>query len=109
MAAGAGLTGARVGRLDRPLAAAQRSLPGDNRGHGMAAVRLERAGEIAVIESDNPPVNALSHAVRATLASRLDEAMADAAVKAVVIVCPGRTSGAGADINELGKPRSPPV
>src|SRR5690348_3810424 len=75
----------------------------------MADVRLERAGEIAVIEIDNPPVNALSHAVRAALASRLDEAMADDAIKAAVIVCAGRTFVAGADINELGKPRSPPL
>ncbi|MGB8182447.1 MAG: enoyl-CoA hydratase/isomerase family protein, partial [Stellaceae bacterium] len=75
----------------------------------MAEVRLERAGEIAVIEIDNPPVNALSHAVRAALASRLDEAMADDAIKAVVIACAGRTFVAGADINELGKPRSPPL
>ncbi|MGH7014220.1 MAG: 3-hydroxyacyl-CoA dehydrogenase NAD-binding domain-containing protein [Stellaceae bacterium] len=75
----------------------------------MAEVRLERAGDVAVIEIDNPPVNALSHAVRAALASRLDEAMADAAVKAAVIACAGRTFVAGADINELGKPRSPPL
>ncbi|HEV2162564.1 MAG TPA: 3-hydroxyacyl-CoA dehydrogenase NAD-binding domain-containing protein [Stellaceae bacterium] len=75
----------------------------------MADVRLERAGEIAVIEIDNPPVNALSHAVRAALASRLDEAIADEAIKAAVIVCTGRTFIAGADINELGKPRSPPL
>jgi len=75
----------------------------------MVDVKLERAGEIAVIEIDNPPVNALSHAVRAALASRLDEAMADDAIKAAVIVCAGRTFVAGADINELGKPRSPPL
>ena len=75
----------------------------------MAEVRLERAGEIAVIEIDNPRVNALSHAVRAALASRIDEAMTDDAVKAVVIACAGRTFVAGADINELGKPRSPPL
>ncbi|MDE2513095.1 MAG: enoyl-CoA hydratase/isomerase family protein, partial [Alphaproteobacteria bacterium] len=64
----------------------------------MAEVRLERAGEIAIIEIDNPPVNALSHAVRAALASRIDEAMTDDAVKAVVITCAGRTFVAGADI-----------
>ncbi len=75
----------------------------------MAEVRLERAAEIAVIEIDNPPVNALSHAVRAALAARIAEAMADGAVRAAVIACAGRTFVAGADINELGKPRSPPL
>jgi len=75
----------------------------------MAEVRLERAGDIAVIAIDNPPVNALSHAVRSALAARIDEAMADAAVKAAVIACAGRTFVAGADINELGKPRQPPL
>jgi 3-hydroxyacyl-CoA dehydrogenase len=48
----------------------------------MAEVRLERIGEVALIEIDNPPVNALSHAVRGALAARIDEAMADTAVKA---------------------------
>jgi 3-hydroxyacyl-CoA dehydrogenase len=75
----------------------------------MAEVRLERIGEVALIEIDNPPVNALSHAVRSALAARIDEAMADAAVKAAVIACAGRTFVAGADINELGKPRQPPL
>ncbi|MDE2228583.1 MAG: enoyl-CoA hydratase/isomerase family protein [Alphaproteobacteria bacterium] len=74
----------------------------------MAEVRLEHAGDVAVIEIDNPPVNALSQAVRVALAARLGEAMADGTVKAAVIACAGRTFVAGADINELGKPRSPP-
>jgi len=75
----------------------------------MVDVRLERAGEVAVIEIENSPVNALSHAVRAALAARIAEAMADTAIKAAVIACAGRTFVAGADINELGKPRQPPL
>ncbi len=75
----------------------------------MAEVGLERVGEVALIEIDNPPVNALSETVRIGLAARIAEAMADDAGKAAVIACAGRTFIAGADINELGKPRQPPL
>ena len=75
----------------------------------MAEARIERAGEIAVVVLDHPPVNALSHALRASLAVRLAEAMGDDAVKAVVIACAGRTFVAGADINELGQKRAEPL
>jgi 3-hydroxyacyl-CoA dehydrogenase len=75
----------------------------------MAGVRLERVGDVALIEIDNPPVNALSQAVRTELAARIAEAMADDAAGAAVIACAGRTFVAGADINELGKPREPPL
>ncbi len=70
-------------------------------------VRLE--GKVAVIEIDNPPVNASSHAVRAGLAAALAQANADAAASAIVIACKGRTFVAGADIREFGKPPAPPA
>ncbi|MBV8091378.1 MAG: enoyl-CoA hydratase/isomerase family protein, partial [Alphaproteobacteria bacterium] len=56
----------------------------------------------------NPPVNALKHEVRAGLADALRQARDDAAVKAVVIACAGRTFFAGADITEFGKPPQAP-
>ncbi len=59
---------------------------------------------IAVITTDNPPVNALGHAVREGLVAGIAAAMADAAVRAVVVSCKGRTFYAGADITEFGKP-----
>ena len=66
------------------------------------------AGDVAVITIDNPPVNALSAAVRAGLAEALAAAKIDPGVKAIVIACAGRTFCAGADITEFGKPpRSP--
>jgi 3-hydroxyacyl-CoA dehydrogenase len=50
----------------------------------------------------------LSHAMRSGLVEALSRARADAGVKAIVIVCAGRTFIAGADISEFGKPvRSP--
>ena len=59
-------------------------------------------GDVGVITLNSPPVNALSAAVRDGLAGGMAAAAADAAVKAVVIVCEGRTFIAGADITEFG-------
>jgi len=67
-------------------------------------VALAVADGIAVITTDNPPVNALGHAVRAGLVEALAVAGADAAVRAIVLTCKGRTFHAGADITEFGKP-----
>jgi 3-hydroxyacyl-CoA dehydrogenase len=74
-----------------------------------APVELLRHGEVAVIRIDNPPVNALSHAVRAGILALLEEVEQDQAVHAAVILCAGRTFVAGADIREFGKPRQPPL
>jgi len=73
-----------------------------------ASVDLRRDGEIGLVIVDNPPVNALKHEVRAGLAAALGQARDDAAVKAVVIGCAGRTFFAGADITEFGKPPQTP-
>jgi 3-hydroxyacyl-CoA dehydrogenase len=59
---------------------------------------------IAIITINNPPVNALGHAVRDGIVQAMQKADADAAVKAVVLICEGRTFHAGADITEFGKP-----
>jgi len=61
-------------------------------------------GDVLIIESNNPPVNALSATVRQGLVDAIDEAEADGNVKAVVIACEGQTFFAGADITEFGKP-----
>lgn len=74
----------------------------------MSTVSLERHGSIGVITVNNPPVNALSQAVRQGLIDRLGEAEADEDCTAVVLVCTGRTFIAGADIREFGKPPAPP-
>ncbi|KQS04579.1 3-hydroxyacyl-CoA dehydrogenase [Sphingomonas sp. Leaf357] len=67
-------------------------------------ITTERHDDVLVIISNNPPVNALGAAVRQGLEAGLKEAAADAAIKAVVIRCDGRTFFAGADITEFGKP-----
>src|SRR6478736_534842 len=67
-------------------------------------VTLTRHENIAVLTLDNPPVNALSHAVRIAALATLKEVFESASVEALVIVCAGRTFIAGADIREFGKP-----
>ncbi len=67
-------------------------------------VDLSKDGEIAVVTVDSPPVNALSADVRDGLDGAFKALAGDAAVKAVVLVCAGRTFIAGADISEFGKP-----
>ena len=57
---------------------------------------------IAVIEINNPPVNALGYAVRKGILDCLKVAEADDAVTAIVIIGSGRTFPAGADITEFG-------
>ena len=66
-------------------------------------VSMETEGEIAVVTVDNPPVNALSAGVRTGLYEAVTQANADDAVKAILIICSGRTYIAGADIKEFGQ------
>jgi 3-hydroxyacyl-CoA dehydrogenase len=70
----------------------------------MSVITSRKDGEVLVVTSNNPPVNALGQAVRAGLADAMAAAAADDAIKAVVIACEGRTFFAGADITEFGKP-----
>ena len=70
-------------------------------------VKYALTGDIGVITVDNPPVNALSRAVRQGLLDALDRAKEDACA-AVLLICDGRTFIAGADISEFGKPVEEP-
>jgi 3-hydroxyacyl-CoA dehydrogenase len=67
-------------------------------------ISTRRHGDILIVTSNNPPVNALGAAVRQGLVAAIEQADADAAIKAVVITCAGQTFFAGADIAEFGKP-----
>ena len=67
-------------------------------------ISTRKHGDVLIIESNNPPVNALSAAVRQGLVDAIEQAEADDSVKAVVIACEGQTFFAGADITEFGKP-----
>jgi 3-hydroxyacyl-CoA dehydrogenase len=67
-------------------------------------ISTSRHGDVLIVTSNNPPVNALGAAVRQGLVAAIEEADGDEAVKAVVIRCEGQTFFAGADITEFGKP-----
>ncbi|HST95641.1 MAG TPA: 3-hydroxyacyl-CoA dehydrogenase NAD-binding domain-containing protein [Microvirga sp.] len=71
-------------------------------------VRLTPTQPVALIEIDNPPVNATSQAVRAGLLGAIRAVEQDPQIAAAVIACAGRTFVAGADIREFGLPPREP-
>ncbi len=71
-------------------------------------ISTRKHGDVLIVLSNNPPVNALSTPVRQGLVDAIAEAEADDSVKAVVIACEGQTFFAGADITEFGKPPMQP-
>jgi 3-hydroxyacyl-CoA dehydrogenase len=73
-----------------------------NQGEQVAeAVSYSTAGEIATVMIDSPPVNAVNQGVRAGLKRVFTELREEAAVKAIVLGCGGKTFVAGADIKEF--------
>ncbi len=72
---------------------------------GMAHVDWSLEGSAAVLTFGNPPVNSLSHDVRAALVAAIDRALADPAVRVIVLTGANRTFSAGADIREFGTAR----
>src|ERR1041385_5239570 len=71
-------------------------------------VSTHRHGDVLIVLSNNPPVNALSTAVRQGLVDAIAQAEADDSVNAAVVACEGQTFFAGADITEFGKPPQQP-
>ena len=71
------------------------------------SVTFERHDDVALLRLNNPPVNGLSFAMRAALGERVAQALADEAVKAIVIAGADRMFCGGADIREFGAPPPP--
>ncbi len=69
---------------------------------------IEKRGSIGIIWIDNPPVNAISHAVREGLIKAVENASKDSEIKGLVLACRGRTFMAGADITEFASGVKPP-
>ena len=67
-------------------------------------ISFEVVENTAVITFNNPPVNALGHAVRSGIVDALDKANNNVNVKAIILIGGGRTFPAGADITEFGGP-----
>jgi len=63
---------------------------------------------IAVITIDYPPVNALSVGVVEGMYDAFDRALTDGEVKAIVLICAGRTFIAGADIKSINNAEARP-
>jgi 3-hydroxyacyl-CoA dehydrogenase len=67
----------------------------------VARLEVDATG-VAILEIDNPPINALSQAVREAIIHVVQHVQRTEAIKALVIGCAGRTFFAGADIREFG-------
>ncbi|WP_048440683.1 3-hydroxyacyl-CoA dehydrogenase NAD-binding domain-containing protein [Caenimonas sp. SL110] len=63
-------------------------------------------GDVAVITMNNPPVNGLGYATRVGITDGLSKAIADPAVKSIVITGAGKAFSGGADIKEFGSPKA---
>jgi 3-hydroxyacyl-CoA dehydrogenase len=63
-------------------------------------------GSVAVITLNNPPVNGLGLATRSAAVDGIRKALADDAVKAIVITGAGKAFSGGADIKEFNSPKA---
>src|SRR5437868_11182924 len=71
-------------------------------------ISTRKHGDVLIVLSNSPPVNALSTAVRQGLVDAIAEAEADDSVHAIVIACESQTFVAGAYITETVKPPQQP-
>jgi len=95
--------------LDRGSRASARQSRDKGEILSMSVVTVDRQDAIAIVRIDNPPVNALSGAVRAGLQAAIEEVGADASIQGVVLIGAGKFFIAGADITEFGRPPIPPI
>lgn len=72
-------------------------------------VHVHVSGAVAVIGVDNPPVNALSHSVRAGLLRAIHSLSVAPTISSIVILGQRSTFPAGADIREFGQPIAEPT
>jgi len=63
----------------------------------------QNSSGIAVITLDNPPINSLGYATRVAVDAGIRQALADSAVRAVIITGANGVFTGGADIREFGK------
>jgi len=63
-------------------------------------------GNVAVITLNNPPVNGMGLATRTAAVAGIGRALADDAVKAIVITGAGKAFSGGADIKEFNSPKA---
>jgi len=68
----------------------------------MSSTAYDVRGQTAVISLDHPPINGLGAALRQGLMAALDRALADPAVKGIVVTGTARAFSGGADVKEFG-------
>ncbi|EPJ49562.1 MAG: hypothetical protein OFPI_24620 [Osedax symbiont Rs2] len=74
----------------------------------MSLVKTRMVDQIAVLEIDSPPVNALSAQLRSDMISALQALQQQVKLQAIVLHCAGSTFICGADIREFdGEPLAP--
>lgn len=67
----------------------------------MSSINFSMIGErVAVLRIDNPPANALGHAMRVAFGERLDELERDDAIRALIVTGTGRSFCSGDDLKE---------
>src|SRR5262245_42646136 len=74
--------------------------------NAMNHVETRRDGDVAIVTFSSPPVNALGHGVRVQLLEAIDRAVADDAIRSIVLTGAGTVFSGGADIREFGTPAS---
>jgi 3-hydroxyacyl-CoA dehydrogenase len=71
----------------------------------MSQAHYRPDGDVAVVALDNPPVNGLGSALRAGIVEAVERALADPAIKAIVLIGAGKVFSGGADIREFNTPK----
>jgi 3-hydroxyacyl-CoA dehydrogenase len=72
----------------------------------MTQANYSTHGAVAVIAMNNPPVNGLGHDLRSGIVAGIDQALADQAVQAIVLIGSARAFSGGADIKEFNTPKA---
>ncbi len=70
------------------------------------SAQYEVRGDVALIRLDNPPMNGLSLNTRRAAVQALDDALADASIRAVVLTGSASAFSSGADIQEFGSEKA---
>jgi 3-hydroxyacyl-CoA dehydrogenase len=72
----------------------------------MSLTNYSVSGATAVIAFNNPPVNSFGYEMRKTIVANIDHAVADPAVKAIILIGDDNVFSGGADIREFGSAKA---
>jgi 3-hydroxyacyl-CoA dehydrogenase len=75
-------------------------------GEDMTQANYSTHGAVAVIAMNNPPVNGLGYDLRSGIVAGIDQALANPAVQAIVLIGSARAFSGGADIKEFNTPKA---